>query len=121
MQKDDTDALKEVARLLPLVNFAVERRGGASSGNYWVLATVLELACIGDDWETANRLLPKVILAATNSFETATTLGNLRLLKQAYERAMREVAKLDVILDELSVRDIELRGEEKTQSSAQKS
>ena len=87
MQKDDTEALKKVARLLPLVSFAVERRGGASSGNYWDLATVLELACIGDDWATANRVLPKVILAATNSFETATTLGNLRLLKKARERS----------------------------------
>jgi len=120
-QKDDTEALKEVVRLLPLVNFAVERRGGASSGNYWDLATVLELACIGDDWPTANRVLPKVILAATNSFETATTLGNLRLLKKALERTAREVAKLDGILDELSVRDAELRGEEKTQPGVQKS
>ena len=121
MQKDDTEALKEVVRLLPLVSFAVERRGGASSGNYWDLATVLELACIGDDWPTANRVLPKVILAATNSFETATTLGNLRLLKKALERTGREVAKLDGILDELSVRDIELRGGEKTQPGVQKS
>jgi hypothetical protein len=121
LQKDDTEALREVARLLPLVSFAVERRGGASSSNYWDLATVLELACIGDDWATANQVLPKVILAATNSFETATTLGNLRLLKQALERATREVAKLDGILDELSLRDIELRGEEKTQPGVQKS
>jgi tetratricopeptide (TPR) repeat protein len=121
MQKDDAGALKEVARLLPLVSFAVERRGGASSGNYWDLATVLELACIGDDWATADRVLPKVILAATKTFETATTLGNLRLLKQARERTGREVAKLNGILDELSLRDIELRGEEKTQPSAQKS
>ena len=120
-QKDDTEALKEVVRLLPLVSFAVERRGGASSGNYWDLATVLELACIGDDWATANRVLPKVILAATNSFETATTLGNLRLLKKALERTAREVAKLDGILDELSLRDIELRGGEKTQPGVQKS
>jgi hypothetical protein len=121
MQKDDTEALREVARLLPLVSFAVERRGGANSGNYWDLATVLELACIGDDWATANRALPKVILAATNSFETATTLANLRLLKKALERTAREVAKLDGILDELSVRDIELRGGEKTQPGVQKS
>ena len=121
LQKDDTEALREVARLLPLVSFAVERRGGASSSNYWDLATVLELACIGDDWATANRVLPKVILAAMNSFETATTLGNLRLLKQALEQATREVAKLDGILDELLVRDIELRGEEKTQPGVQKS
>ena len=121
MQKDDTEALKKVARLLPLVSFAVERRGGALSGNYWDLVTVLELACIGDDWATANQVLSKVILAATTSFETATTLGNLRLLKQARERSAREVAKLDRILDELSVRDIELRGEEKTQPGVQKS
>ena len=121
MQKDDTEALKEVARLLPLVSFAVERRGGASSSNYWDLATVLELACIGDDWATANRVLPKVILAAINSFETATTIGNLRLLKRARERTAREVAKLDGILNELLVRDIELRGEEKTQPGVQKS
>ena len=121
MQKDDMEALKEVARLLPLVSFAVERRGGASSGNYWDLATVLELACIGDDWATANQVLPKVILAATNSFETATTLANLRLLKKALERAAREVAKLDGILDELSGRDIELRGGEKTQPGVQNS
>jgi tetratricopeptide (TPR) repeat protein len=121
MQKDDTEALKEVARLLPLVSFAVERRGGANSGNYWDLATVLELACIGDDWATVNRVLPRVILAATNSFETATTLANLRLLKKALERTAREVAKLDGILDELSGRDIELRGGEKTQPGVQKS
>jgi tetratricopeptide (TPR) repeat protein len=117
MQKDDSEALQEVARLLPLVSFAVERRGGASSSNYWDLATVLELACIGDDWATGNRVLPKVILTAINSFETATTLGNLRLLKRARERTAREVAKLDEILNELSARDIELRGEEKTQPS----
>jgi hypothetical protein len=121
MQKDDTEALKEVARLLPLVSFAVERRGGANSGNYWDLATVLELACIGDDWATVNRVLPRVILAATNSFETATTLANLRLLKKALERTAREVAKLDGILDELSGRDIELRGGEKTQPGVPKS
>jgi tetratricopeptide (TPR) repeat protein len=120
-QKGDAEALKEVERLLPLVNFAVARRGGASSSDYWDLATVLELACIGEDWATANRVLPKAILAATDSFKTATTLGNLRLLKQARERAGREVTELDGILNELSARDSELRGEQKTQSGMKKS
>jgi hypothetical protein len=116
IQKGDADALKEVDRLLPLVNFAVARRGGASSSDYWDLATLLELACVGEDWATATRVLPKALLAATNSFKTATTIGNLRLLKQARERAGREVTELDAILNELSARDSELRGEEKTQS-----
>jgi hypothetical protein len=118
--KGDAAALKEVDRLLPLVNFAVARRGGASSSDYWDLATVLELACIGEDWATANRVLPKAILAATDSFRTATTLGNLRLLKQARERTGREVTELDRILSELSARDIELRGEEKTEAAMKK-
>jgi tetratricopeptide (TPR) repeat protein len=121
IQKGDADALKKVERLLPLVSFAVERRGGSSSGDYWDLATALELACIGEDWATANRILPKVILAATNSFKTATTLGNLHLLKQARQRTRREVTELDGILDELSLRDTELRGEEKTQPGMNKS
>jgi len=121
IQKGDAEALKKVERLLPLVSFAVERRGGASSADYWDLATDLELACIGEDWATANRILPKAILAATDSFKTATTLGNLRLLKQARERRGREVAELDAILDELSARDIEFRGEEKTQPDMNKS
>ena len=113
IQKGDAEALREVERLLPLVSFAVARRGGASSVDYWDLATVLELACIGEDWATANRVIAKAVLAATDSFKTATTLDNLRLLKKARERAGHEVTELDGILNELSARDMELRGEEK--------
>jgi tetratricopeptide (TPR) repeat protein len=120
IQKGDTEALKDVERLLPLVSFAVARRGGASSADYWDLATVLELACIGEDWATANRVIPKAVLAATDSFKTATTLDNLRLLKQARERAGREVTELDGILNELSARHKELRGEEETQPDMKK-
>ena len=113
IQKGDAEALKEVERLVPLVSFAVARRGGASSSDYWDLATVLELACIGEDWTTAARVLPKAILAATDSFKTATTIGNLRLLKQARERTARDITELDGVLNELLARDVELRGAEK--------
>ena len=112
IQKGDAEALKEVERLVPLVSFAVARRGGVSSSDYWDLATVLELACIGEDWTTAARVLPKAILAATDSFKTATTIGNLRLLKQAREGTERDITQLDGILNELSARDLELRGAE---------
>ena len=46
-----------------------------------------------------------------NGVATATTLGNLRLLKEAHERAGREATELDRIINELSARDIEVRGE----------
>src|SRR6266705_3171068 len=86
-----------------------------------IAGAALELACISEDWTTANRVLPKAILAATASFETATTLGNLRLLKQARERAGRAVTELDGIINELLARDRELRGEEETQPDMKKS
>jgi tetratricopeptide (TPR) repeat protein len=121
IQKGDAEALKEAERLQPLVSFAVARCGGASSSDYWVLATVLELACLFEEWLAAHQVLPKALLRSTASFQTTTTLGNLRLLKQARERAGREVTELDGILKELSARDIELRGEERTQSSMKKS
>jgi hypothetical protein len=66
-------------------------------------------------------VIPKAILAATDSFKTATTLDNLRLLKQARERAGREVTELDGIINELLARDIELRGEEKIQPDMKES
>src|SRR6266513_2722886 len=102
MQKDDTQALREVARLLPLVSFAVARRGGASSSDYWDIATALELACIGEDWPLALRILPRALIATTNSFSTQTTLGNLQLLKEARERSGQSTPELDAILTELS-------------------
>jgi tetratricopeptide (TPR) repeat protein len=121
VQKGDPEALKEAERLVPLVSFAVARRGGASSSDYWDLATLLELACIAEDWATAGRVLPKVIYNARASFQTASSIGNLRLLKQARERTGREVTDLEDILKELSARDIELRGEEKAQSEVEQS
>src|SRR5438045_6969385 len=76
IQKGDAQALKEVERLLPLVSFAVARRGGASWSECWELDTVLEPDCVAEDWATANRVIPKAVLAAMDSFQTATTLDN---------------------------------------------
>jgi hypothetical protein len=111
IQKGDAMALKEAERLLPLVSFAVARRGGASSSDYWDIATALELACIGGDWPLANRILPRALMATTNSFSSQTTLGNLQLLKEARERSGQSTPELDAILTELSARISEMRGE----------
>jgi tetratricopeptide (TPR) repeat protein len=121
IQKGDAEALNEAERLRPLVSFAVGRCGGASSSDYWVLATVLELACLFEEWLAAHQVLPKALLKSMASFQTATTLGNLRLLKKARERTGRDVTELDGILNDLLARDIELRGEEKPQAGTKKS
>lgn len=110
IEKGDADALKEAQRLVPLVSFAVARRGGASSSNYWDLATVLELACIGKDWSTALRVLPRTLAAAKESWWPGTTLGNLDMLQRAQGQSAPE---LDGIRQELRKRVDALKGEEK--------
>jgi hypothetical protein len=44
IEKGDDEPIKQAQQLIPLVSFAVARRGGASSSDYWDLVTVLELA-----------------------------------------------------------------------------
>lgn len=113
IEKGDAEALKQAERLVPLVSFAVARRGGASSNDYWDLATVLELACIGNEWSVAASVLPKVLAAANESWKPETTLGNLILLKQARSRQGMSVPELDEIMEHVRQRVEELKGEEK--------
>jgi tetratricopeptide (TPR) repeat protein len=102
--------LKEAARLAPLVSFAVARRGGAASSDYWDLATVLELAAIGKDWPTALRILPKVLAAAKAEWMVRTTRDNLVLIQQAYARAAESAPELAEIIHYLEARMTELKG-----------
>ena len=95
---------------MPLVAFAVARRGGATSSDYWDLATVLELACVGNDWTTAVRVLPRVIAAARESWMPKTTADNLELLKQARQRQGQELPQVDEIIAALRQRGTELSG-----------
>jgi len=110
VEKGDEDALAEADRLVPLVSFAVARRGGASSSDYWDLATVLELACIGGDWPAAGHVLPRVIAAADEPWMPKTTLDNLLLLKTARARQGQELPQVDEIIAELANRRKELAG-----------
>jgi len=112
IEKGDAEALAEADRLVPLVSFAVSRRGGASSSDYWDLATTLELACIGGDWATAARVLPRVIAAADESWMPQTTLDNMRLLESARARQGQAPTQLDEIIAELNKRRAQLAGKE---------
>ena len=114
IEKGDPDSLKRAERLVPLVSFAVARRGGASSSNYWDLATVLELACIGNDWSAAMRILPKTLDRAKESWMPATTMGNLNMLKQARSRQGLSSTDLDMIIEEFRKYTLELQGKEKS-------
>ncbi len=112
VEKGDAEALQQADKLVPLVTFAVARRGGASSNDYWDLATVMELSAIGNDWPQVKRVLPKVLAAAKASWQIKTTWDNMLLLKSARDGAGQSLPDLDGVLQYLEQRYDELCGEE---------
>jgi len=111
VEKGNADSLVEADRLLPMVRFAVTRRGGASSSDYWDLATVLELAAIAKDWKQVNQVLPKVLVNGKDSWKIKTTWANLSLLRTALERSGQTTAELGSAIAYFEQRYEELCGE----------
>jgi tetratricopeptide (TPR) repeat protein len=60
VSRNSPDDQREISTLLPRVRRAVESRLSISGGDYWTVASALELACIDRDWETADALVSRV-------------------------------------------------------------
>lgn len=80
--KNDEESRDEIKRLLPLVTFAVIRKGGAESTDYWTLATLLELAILDRRNNLVNRVLPRLLATDVQGWMFQTTLDNLDLIHQ---------------------------------------
>ncbi|MGD1967406.1 MAG: TRAFs-binding domain-containing protein [Desulfobacterales bacterium] len=111
LQKGDEDAIAEAEKLTPLVSFAVARRGGASSSDYWDLATVLELAVIGRDEKMAMSVLPKLLISAEASWMVKTTADNLDLIKDL-RKEKEDIKVLKEIIVALRNREKDLTGDD---------
>lgn len=100
-KKGDEASLAEVKQLTPAVSFAVARRGGINSRDYWDVATVLEAAILGEDWAHAQRAAEKLSIIQAPTFGLESTLNNLRIIRDT--RAARGVTteELDKIVASL--------------------
>ncbi|MGD8588823.1 MAG: TRAFs-binding domain-containing protein [Chromatiales bacterium] len=96
LQRGDKEAQSEVDRLVPLVTFAAVRRGGEKAEDYWTVATVLELACVGRDYGLAQRCLARALSLAKEGWMFKTTADNLRLLLtlREGEEGMEQVSRI---------------------------
>jgi hypothetical protein len=99
--KGDSEALTELRTILPAVAFAVARRGGIGSRDYWEVATVLEAAVLGEDWAVATRAAARLLILDAPGWNRQSTVDNLRLIRDV--RATRGLAtdELDGILRQL--------------------
>lgn len=101
-KKGDPDSLAELNRLLPTVMFAVARRGGINSRDYWDVATVLEAAVLGEDWPHAGRAANKLLVIPAPPWNFETTVNNLRIIHGARAARGMTNAELDAIIESLA-------------------
>lgn len=78
----DGDA-ERIDELRPVVLFALARRGALFSSDYWDVASVMELATIGDDRELAEKALGRIELIGPHDWKRETTARNLTILGDA--------------------------------------
>lgn len=94
--------LERVSELQPVVLFAVGRRGGLGSRDYWDVATVLELAAIGNDEALARQALGRMELLGPEQWERETTANNLIILADAHEAAGQDTAWIRALATQLA-------------------
>lgn len=75
--------LAEVRRVAPVVSFAVARKGGIRSRDYWTVATVLELAAVNGYEDDGRRALSAMLDTEHDAMQLDTTADNLEILADA--------------------------------------
>ena len=78
-------------QLLPVVDYAVDRRLAAGEPDYWDHATRLEVAVLRRDEDKALGALGDALAAVRETWEPETTANNLRLINEARARRQEEV------------------------------
>jgi tetratricopeptide (TPR) repeat protein len=97
--KDPPDPLR--LDIIPVVQYANERRIQAGKPDYWDYATKLELAILAKDEETAISSLSDALANVRESWEPETTANNLRLIREAREKRNDNVAWATEVENEL--------------------
>ena len=108
LESGEIQAIEEAQNLARHVQFAVIRRGGLASSDYWDLATLLELACITNDWDVAKKACEKCLYAAGEGWMLETTCETLLLLYSIAKRNKDPLGELDNIIQKYKERMAEL-------------
>jgi tetratricopeptide (TPR) repeat protein len=101
--KGDKDALTSQAELLPVVRFAVSQRLKSVKPDYWDYATMLELAVLEGNRDSAIRWLSDALIAVRESWEPETTANNLTMIRNVRQGRGVEQPWLAEIIDALKM------------------
>jgi tetratricopeptide (TPR) repeat protein len=88
--QDPPDPRRE--QLVPVVQYAVERKIGAGKPDYWDYATRLELAVLAKDEEKTMAALSDALAAVREVWEPAVTIRNISAISEARARRLEDVS-----------------------------
>jgi tetratricopeptide (TPR) repeat protein len=78
-------------QLIPVVEYAVERRIATGKPDYWDYATRLELAVLAKDKDASTKSVSNALALLREPWEAETTIRDLRLIREARERRQERV------------------------------
>lgn len=102
--RGDEDSQKLRDTLVPVVQFAVDRRMEGKSPDFWDYATNLELAVLGSKRDAARKQLGRALAKVRESWEPKTTARNLNLIRDARAARGEDAAWIDEIVAQLNQR-----------------
>jgi tetratricopeptide (TPR) repeat protein len=100
-EKGDEESLSEMDSLIPVLEFAIGRRGGLNSRDYWDIATVLQLSILVQNWDFAVRAAQRLGAMATHAWIVETTVKDLKRMKQTMIKNKCDTSCLQEIIDNL--------------------
>jgi hypothetical protein len=99
--------LDRVEDLVPVVRFAIARRRGLASGDYWTLATLLALAAMSDDRSLGERALSAIFDTSPHAWMRETTAVDLQELRDKLEPIRDSVEWVDLAIRRLRAGSME--------------
>lgn len=88
-------------KILPVVQYAVERRLTAKRPDYWDYATLLELNILSNNKSEASATLSKVLISIKEKWESKTTANNIQKIIEIREERNEQVDWIKEIYNEL--------------------
>lgn len=102
--RGDDKSKKKRDQLLPVVRFAVQQRLRGKTPDYWDQATMLELAVLDSDQDTADEYLDSALAEVREVWEPETTARNLGLIRDARAERDEDVEWIDGVIAALEER-----------------
>jgi hypothetical protein len=97
----DEDAVAELRQVGPAVTFAVARLGGLGSKDYWLVATMLELAVLASDESASRKALARISTLRCEPWMRESTANNLSMLRRDVPAGVLDADLIDAAITEL--------------------